>query len=154
MKQESISIFTSIKSNFFTYFTVVIGLLSPIKYILLLVGLSILADTIFGVYAAKKTGKKITSRRLSAFISKMLIYQTVVITMFAIDTLLLGEFLMLFISIPFVATKITALLLIINETISIDEKLRMLNPEKGLWFHFKRLIGIAKLVKKETEGLK
>jgi hypothetical protein len=153
MKENLINLLTTIKSKSAIFFGSVLALLSPIKYIMILVGVSIIIDTVFGVYTAKKLNKKISSRRLSSFISKMLVYQTVIITMYAIDVLLLGEFLLLFINIPLVATKVTALLLVINEAYSVDEKLRMLNPEKGLWFHFKRLLGIAKLIKKESEGL-
>ena len=44
---------------------VVLSFLMPIKGILLTIGLSILADTIVGIWKSKKLNIKITSRRLS-----------------------------------------------------------------------------------------
>lgn len=131
----------------------VFTLLLPIKWVIVLVGIFILADTGFGIWAAKKTGKKITSSRFSSIISKMLIYQLTVITFYGIDVVLLGDFVKLFIGIPLVITKLTALILISVEGFSIDEKLKMVNPGKGLWFYIKKFLGIAKILKRESKEL-
>ena len=132
---------------------IVFGLLAPIQWILLLVAAFIAIDTVFGVYTAKKLKKTITSRKLAGFIHKMLIYNIVIISVYALDCLLLGEFLLHVVSIEMVATKITAIALITTEVYSVDEKLRMLNKDKGLWFYLKRLLSIAKRVRKESKEI-
>jgi len=151
MKEQVIELMISLKTNIFIFFGVVVGLLAPIKYMLLLVGIFIIIDTIFGIYAAKKNKIKITSSRLSKIISKMFVYQATVILMFFLDVNLIGEFLFYFIDIKFLLTKVTAIMLIVNEFYSVDEKLRMVNNERGIWFYFKRLIGLTKHIKKEVK---
>ena len=154
MIQETTTLWATLKANCGPFLAIAFGLLAPIQFILLLVGAFIIADTAFGVWAAHKTGKQLTSRKLSKFISKMFVYMGVIVLTYALDTLLLGEFLLHIVSIDMVATKVTALALIFAEVFSIDEKLKMVNTGKGLWYYFKRLIGVAKLIKKETEELK
>lgn len=131
-----------------------IGLLSPIKYLLVIVGIFIIMDTVLGIWAAKRQKIKITSSKLSAILSKMFVYQGIVILAYTLDTLILGGIVGLFIdSIPLLVTKIATLLILTNESFSIDEKVRVLNDEKGVWFYFKRSLRIAKVLKKETKGL-
>jgi len=154
MKEQLIQLTIALKSKFATLFACVIALLSPIKYLLALVGLAILLDTVFGIYAAKKNRIQLKSSKLAKFISKMFVYQIVVITMYFLDVQLLGEFLLYFVNIDLLATKVTAILLIVNEGFSIDEKLRMVNKERGIAYYFKRVLGLAKYIKKETEELK
>ena len=81
----------------------------------------------------------------------MFVYQATVILMFFLDVNLIGEFLFYFIDIKFLLTKVTAIMLIVNEFYSVDEKLRMVNNERGIWFYFKRLIGLTKHIKKEVK---
>jgi hypothetical protein len=152
MKEQLIQIIIALKNNIYPLFAVAIGLLAPIQYILLLVGAFILADTVAGVWSSKKLGKKITSNRFSSVISKMLVYNSVVILAFALDVNLLGEFLLHIVSINLLFTKVAAIALITNECYSIDEKLRNVTG-KGIWFYFKRLVGIAKTIKREAEEL-
>lgn len=152
MIQETTTLWGIIKSNLFTFFSMIFGLLAPIQPILLLVFVFIFLDTVMGVWASKKLKKQITSRKLSAFISKMLVYGSVVILTYALDKLLLGEFLLMLVSINLLATKVAAIALIIAEVYSIDEKLVNVKG-KGIWHYFKRLIGVAKLIKKEADGL-
>lgn len=130
-----------------------IGLLAPIKGLLIAVGIMIVIDTIFGVIAAKKQKKAITSNKLSGILSKMFVYQLIVIVAFALDKLILGEFTGLFVDINLLVTKVATLFIIGNELFSIDEKMRIIREGKGIWYEFKRLVGIAKLVKKETKSL-
>lgn len=135
-------------------FALAVGLLAPIQGLMVLVGIFIIIDTIMGVIAAKQKKIPITSRRLSRFIGKMFIYQIIIIVAFALDTLILGGLVSLFItSITLVITKIAALMLILNEVFSIDEKIRLMNDGKGIWFHFKRLLGVASRLKKEAGDL-
>lgn len=144
----------SLKANIKYLFMGAIGLLSPIKYLLILVGIWIFLDTILGVWAAKRQHIVITSRRLSSILSKMLVYQGIVILAYALDSLILGGIVSLFVtSVPLLVTKVATLLILVNESFSIDEKVRILNGNKGTWFYFKRAVGVAKLVKKTTKDL-
>ena len=151
---ETTSLWASLKGKAALIFGSIFALLAPIQFVLLLVGAFIAADTVFGMYTAKKLGHKLTSRKFSKFISKMLVYQAVIILIYALDVLLLGEFFLMIVSVPLVLTKITSIALIAVEIFSIDEKLKMLKDGQGIWYHFKRLIGIAKLIKKETKEIK
>jgi hypothetical protein len=134
-------------------FMAAIGLLSPIKYLLVLVGLFILMDTILGIWNAKKQQIKITSAKLSAVLSKMFVYQAIVILAYIIDVNLLGGIVGLFVDVPLIVTKIATLMVLVNESYSIDEKIRSLNDEKGIWFYFTRSLKVAKVLKKETKDL-
>ena len=147
------NLLTSIKLNTVTIFGSILILLSPIKYIMMLVGFFIVLDTIFGVYVANKINVKITSRKLSRFIGKMLIYQLVIITAYALGGLLLGEFLENIFGIKLMLTKIAALMLIVNELFSIDEKIRLVNNDKGIWFYFKQLLSVTKKIKTEVDDV-
>lgn len=152
-KEAIITILISIKEKAGYLLGIGFGLLAPIQFILLLVGAFIAADTCFGVWAAKKQKKKITSHRFSSFIGKMLVYQAVVILAYALDVNLLGEFLLAIVSVKLLLTKLVAIALIVNECYSISEKIENVTG-KGIWFYFKQILGLAKFVKKEVEDLK
>lgn len=153
IQETTTTLWSIIKSNLFSFTAMICGLLAPIQPILLLVFSFIILDTFMGVWSAKKTNVKITSRRLSSFITKMLVYAGVIILTYGLDKLLLGEFLLMVVSVNLFATKVSAIALILAEIYSIDEKLVNVKG-KGIWHYFKRLIGVAKLIKKETDGLK
>jgi len=74
----------------------------PVVPLLLLVGGFILFDTILGIWAAKKRGEKITSRKLGNIIPKMILYQMAVLSAFVLDVWLLGEFVKFILSIVFI----------------------------------------------------
>jgi hypothetical protein len=147
------ALLTTIKTSSWKFLSPILLLLAPVKFVIILVGLCILIDTAFGIWSAKKTGKKITSSRFSAVIGKMFIYQAVVLLFFGIDVIILGDFIKLFIGIPYTLTKIVATVLIVNEGLSVDEKLKNVNPGKGIWYFVKRMLGVAKKLKREAEDL-
>jgi len=140
------------KTFFIKSFLFAAALIAPIKIYLVLIALFIIMDTIAGVWASKRLGIKISSSRFSAFISKLFIYNTVAITAYFIDIHLLGQFLLLFLSIPMAATKITVLGLILNEIYSIDEKFRNVKGS-GLWSIFKKLLRVRSLLKKTKDKI-
>lgn len=127
--------------------------LAPIKFILILVGLAILLDTIVGIIKSKKLKVPITSKKLSNILFKMVIYQGAVLTFYCIDVFILGDFIKLAISVPFALTKVVALIAISIEMYSIDESLRLFNDGKGFKFYFKRLIGLIKDTKKDVNEI-
>jgi hypothetical protein len=69
--------------TFITYMMVsFFSTLTPIKHIsLTLVGL-IVADFLFGIYRANKQGEKITSRKMSKSIAKILFYNIVILLLY------------------------------------------------------------------------
>jgi len=153
MIKETITTWSIIKTNAAQFAGVIMGLIAPVQYILLLVFAFIAADTVAGVWAAHKTGKNITSRKFSTFIGKMIVYATLILLAYGLDVLLLGEFLWYIVKIKLLTVKITAIALCFAEVFSIDEKMKMVRPGEGLFFHFKRLLGVAKIIKKEAHDL-
>jgi len=135
--------------NYFLYLlTSVCLFFTPIRGLLLAVGMAIFLDTIFGIYRAVKVKgwKFVTSRKLSEIISKMLLYQLCIISLFTIDTYLLSEFFKQWFSIPFFATKVCAILLIFIETVSIKENFEKATG-RDVWALIKGALGRAKEVK-------
>jgi hypothetical protein len=65
--------------------------LAPIHAILVSVGVLILADFFTGILAARKRGEKITSAAMRRTVSKIVIYQTAVITGFLLEHYLLDS---------------------------------------------------------------
>jgi hypothetical protein len=147
------TLFTTFKASSWKLLLPVLTFFAPIKWIILLVIIAILIDTGFGIWAAKKNNIDITSTKASAVIGKMLVYSATILLFFGIDVVILGDFIKLFIGIEFATTKLVALVLLSVEGYSIDEKLRNVNKEKGIWYFVKRALGIAKKFKKEKDNL-
>ena len=122
MKKEAVIILTNLKASIVKYTLLGLTLLAPIKIFIVLVGIFIFLDTVFGIWAAKQQKQPLRSSKLARFISKLFVYNTVVITAYILDVNLLGEFFLLFLSIPLAITKITVIALVVNEVYSIDEK--------------------------------
>ena len=147
-------IYNSTQVIFFKFLAAIFAFFAPIKLILLLVGCFIALDTGFGVWAAKKQNFKLTSRRFSAIISKMLVYQLAVLSLYGLETIVLGDFIKLFTDIPHVTTKLGAAVLVSVEVYSIDEKLKNVNgADRGLYFYVKRFLNISKTLKQEVQDL-
>ncbi len=120
-----INLFHLFKSKSAVLIQVVAAFLLPIKGLILLVGFMILLDTVTGVWKAKKIGEKITSSKLSRVISKMLLYQLGLITFFILEKYLLGEFVLLFTSLPYLLTKIVAVFFVGVELMSLNENIKV-----------------------------
>jgi hypothetical protein len=118
-----------------------------------MIGVLISIDTITGIWKAKKLGEKITSRKLSSIISKLALYEITVIMFFLIDKFILNEIILTFFSVPFMVTKIVALVLSSIEVMSINENYKIV---KGidLWQSMKLLFARAKEVKEDLNKLK
>lgn len=133
---------------------IILGLMSflaPIQGILITVGVLILADTIIGIWKAKKLKEAISSRKLSQIISKMFLYQGTIVLFFMIDKFMLGDIIQQFFAVEFLLTKVVALVLASIEVFSMDENYRAVRTY-GLWHAFKRLVGRAKDVKSELDN--
>jgi len=126
---------------------------APVGLIVLLVGMMIAIDTCFGVWKAKKLGQPITSREFSSIVGKMILYQGAILLFFALNQLILGDFIMLFTSIPMFLVKIVAAVLVGIELGSINENWKAVKGY-SLWDKAKDVLKRAKDVKKEIEDFK
>jgi hypothetical protein len=127
--------------------------LMPISGLLFLVGFVIVLDTITGVWKSIKNKVKITSRGLSAIISKMLLYEVTVIMFYMIDQFILNNIILQFFSVDLLLTKILALILVSIEVMSINENYKAV---KGLdlWQAMKNLFSRAKEIKKDLDEIR
>jgi len=118
-----------------------------------MIGVLISIDTITGIWKAKKIGDKITSRKLSSIISKLALYEVTVIMFFLIDQFILNDIILTFFTVPFMLTKVVALVLASIEVMSINENYKVV---KGidLWQSMKLLFARAKEVKDNLNKLK
>lgn len=101
--------------------TAIISIFTPVIGLLIAVALAIFLDTVLGLYRSMKKRQKITSRKLSNIISKLVLYQTALLTIYGMDHFLLSEMIKHLTSVPYLCTKIVALILIFVEATSIKE---------------------------------
>jgi len=153
IQEQATYLTVALKSSATRVMMIIAAFLAPIQGIMITVGICILADTIMGVWKAKKLKEKITSRRLSSIISKMFLYQATVVLIFAVDKFILNDIIQQFFTVPLMATKLVALTLISIELFSIDENFKAVK-KKGFWDYFKELSARAKDIKNETDKLK
>lgn len=141
------------QANWFKLLAVISTFLMPISGLLFLVGFVILLDTITGVWKSYKNKVKITSRGLSAIISKMLLYEVTVIMFYMIDKFILNSIILQFFSVELLLTKVLALILVSIEVMSINENYKAV---KGLdlWEAMKNLFSRAKDIKKEVDEIR
>ena len=153
MKAQLSLLLISIQSELLTLISICFAFFLPISGILLMIGVLIVIDTITGIWKAKKLGEKITSRKLSSIISKLALYEVTVIMFFLIDKFILNDIILTFFSVPFMLTKIVALVLASIEVMSINENYKVV---KGidLWQSAKLLFARAKEVKEDLNKLK
>jgi hypothetical protein len=118
-----------------------------------MIGVLISIDTITGIWKANKIGDKITSRKLSAIISKLALYEVTVIMFFLIDRFILNDIILTFFSVPFMLTKVVALVLASIEVMSINESYKQVY-HLDLWQSMKLLFARAKEVKEDLNKLK
>ena len=100
----------------------IFGVFAPIKGIIITVGIVIVVDLITGILAARKRGEKITSSAIRRTVSKILIYQTAILTGFLIETYLTQDL------VPI--TKIVASIIGIVEGKSVFENLNAVSDNK------------------------
>lgn len=131
---------------------IILSFFLPIVGILILIAASVILDTITGIWKAKKLKQPITSRRLSAIISKILLYEATVMLFYAMDKFLLNDIVSSFFSIELLTTKILALTMVSIEVISINENYKQV---KGidLWASLKNLFARAKEVTSDFKNI-
>jgi len=153
MRMQLAILLASIKQYIIQLLAVVGAFFLPISGILFLIGFAIVLDTITGLWKAKKLKIKITSRKLSAIISKLMLYEVAVIGFYLIDYFILNDIIMKFFSVPLMLTKILSLVLCSIEVISISENYKAV---KGIdiWSAFKNLLQRSKEIKQDIDGVR
>ena len=125
MKLQLYLLLYSIKNSALKLLSICFSFFLPISGILGLLFALILADTATGIWKAKHLKQEITSRKLSAIISKLLLYELCVILFFLIDYFILNDIILVFFSVPLMLTKVLALVLASIEVMSISENWRI-----------------------------
>ena len=152
MKEQLLLLITKTKLYSMELLAIVSSFFLPIYGILILIFFCIVFDTITGIWKAKKTKTPVTSRRLSAIISKVLLYEATVMLFYLMDYYLLNDIVMTFFSVELLTTKILALVLVSVEVISINENYKAV---KGidLWASLKNLFARAKEVTQDFKNI-
>jgi hypothetical protein len=153
MKSQLSILLATMQANWLKLTATIGAFLMPISGLLFLVGFVIVLDTITGVWKSIKNKVKITSRGLSAIISKMLLYEVTVIMFYMIDQFILNNIILQFFSVELLLTKVLALILVSIEVMSINENYKAV---KGLdlWQSMKNLFARAKDIKKEVDEIR
>jgi hypothetical protein len=153
MKVQLAILLSSIQKYIIQLLAVVSAFFLPISGILFLIGFAIAVDTITGIWKAKKLKIKITSRGLSAIVSKLFLYEVAVILTYLIDYYILNDIILQFFSVPLMLTKILSLVLVSIEAISISENYKAV---KGIdiWSALKNLLQRSKEIKKDIDGVR
>ena len=155
MKTQLSLLLISIQSKLLTLISICLAFFLPISGILIMIGVLIVIDTVTGIKKANKLKEKITSRKLSAIISKLALYEMTVIMFFLIDRFILNDIVLTFFSVVFMLTKIVALVLASVEVISINENIKVISTKNlDLWQSAKALFARAKEVKDDLNKLK
>ena len=152
MKEQLFLLITKTKLYSMELLAIVSSFFLPIYGILILIFFCILFDTITGIWKAKKTKTPVTSRRLSAIISKVLLYEATVMLFYLIDFYLLNDIVITFFSIELLTTKILALVLVSIELISINENFRAVK-NIDLFQALKNLFARAKEVTQDFKNI-
>ena len=125
----------------------------PISGILFLIGFAIFVDTLTGIWKSKKLNIPITSRKLSAIISKLFLYELAVIGFYLIDFWILNDIILTFFSVPLMLTKILALTLVSIEVMSINENYISIR-KISIWDSLRNLFLRAKEIKQDLNEIK
>ena len=153
MKLQLFILLANIRLSFTKLLAVVGAFFLPISGILFLVGFAIFVDTLTGIWKAKKLKIPITSRKLSAVISKLFLYELAVIGFYLIDFWILNDIIKQFFSVPLMLTKILSLVLVSIEVMSINENYFAIR-KISIWQGMKNLFSRAKEIKQDINGIR
>ena len=153
MKTQVLLLITKIKLNLSKLMAIIFSFFLPIVGILILIGAAVLLDTVTGIWKSRKLKQPITSRKLSAIMSKILLYEATVILFYLIDYFLVNEIVYSFFSIEMLVTKVLALTLVSIEVVSINENYKAIYG-KDIWSALKNLFARAKEVTQDFKNIK
>ena len=112
----------------------IIAVLSPVAPMIYIALFSIFLDTCFGVWrSVKKNGwVSFKSRKLSATLSKSLLYSLAIILTFFVEKFIAADLVSHFIAIDLVMTKIVAFFCVVVEIKSINESVESVTGKNML----------------------
>jgi hypothetical protein len=153
MKTQLTILLNTMQANWVKLIAMLWAFLMPISGLLFLVGFVIVLDTVTGIWKSYKNKVPVTSRGLSAIISKMLLYEVTVVLFYMIDHFILNNIVLQFFSVQLLLTKVLSLILVSIEVMSINENYKAV---KGLdlWQAMKNLFARAKEIKKEVDEIR
>jgi len=152
MKTQLFILTTKLQTYSAQLMAIVSSFFLPIVGILILIGVSVIVDTITGIWKSYKLKTKVTSRRLSAIISKILLYEVTIMLFYLIDFYLVNDIVLVFFSVELLVTKILALVLVSIEVISINENIKSVNG-LDIWSSLKNLFARAKEVTQDFKDI-
>lgn len=140
----------SFVATYYTYFIqAIIFFFAPIKGIIILVALSTVLDTCFGVWKAKKLKEKVNSKTFRhGFVPKVMSYVGATMLVYASDYFIVNELTKMAVSVEFLFTKLIALVLMSIEVKSMDESFQKVKSYSFLNRIIEMVIK-AKNIKKE-----
>lgn len=153
MKATATILVTTIQTKWISLLGIVLTFFMPITGMVLAVGFSIFLDTITGIWKSRKNGVPISSRKLSAVISKMFLYQLTIILFFLIDWFILNDILKSIFTTELLLTKVLSLVLISIEIVSINENYKAVRGI-DLWLSLKKLLSRAKELKDDADEIR
>ena len=143
------TILAAIKSNSSVILNVLLAFFAPISGIVLLVALSTIIDTVFGLWKAYNLKENISSRKARyGLVPKIISYCAAICLIYACDYYMINDLTKMVVSAEFLTTKLLALVLISIEVKSIDESFQSV---KG-WSFIDKITDMvikAKNIKKE-----
>ena len=153
MKAQLAILLLSVQKSSFKLLAVVSTFFMPISGILFLIAFAILVDTITGIWKSRKLKIPITSRRLSAIVSKLFLYEVAVILTYMIDKFILNDIILTFFSVPLMLTKLLALVLLSIEVISTSENYEAVRGI-NIWSSLKNLLQRSREIKQDIDTIK
>jgi len=113
---------------------------TPVIPLIWLVLFFVIGDTIIGMYASYKKGTSITSRKLARVITKISVYSIMILLVYGLDILILSTW----IETHMLVTKIGTGIVCFIEGFSIDEKIRVINNDKGTIYYIGKVFDFVK----------
>jgi len=118
----------------------IVAILAPVEPLCLTTGFLILVDMLFGLWRARKNGEKITSRKMGNTISKIVLYNVMILSVFILNKYIINTGLPL--------EKFAAGILGLVELKSIDESWVTIYGW-SLWDKIKTIINRGKSTTKD-----
>lgn len=132
----------------------ILAIILPVQLYLLLIGGVILLDSYYGYHKAIFLKEKISWLKFFKGIRKKIaIYTPAMLGIYWLDFHLLNEFLLQFLSIDMVITKIGCTVLLSTEIASINQNIKTITG-KSLYKRIKDTMGVAKDLKQDIDSFK
>ena len=148
MKQLFENLLKGLKEHLIYALMAVSAFLLPIMPLLFVVLAFIITDTAFGLWKVYRLSEDFRIKKLLGLIPKIIAYEGFVVLIFLIDKFILSDIILLFLSIPFLCTKIVATALCVVELQSIRKKI-LIVTQVDIWEKFTTILKKVKEVKKE-----